>query len=327
MGGQYLATRAHVVHLVKQAPCSKDEKFSRIAETKKPEGRSRVIDLLDQETPGTKERLEQIWTHKGGVAVHLWRVATFDGKGGKALVTLARQRISANIESGVRMRMRGDLRASKHGARWKWVELSSESARFNVRLLLSRNATAEDRAYEYPVTPDVEIAVDLHREARIAEAFATQRNSTRAIEYLHTKLFGLDLAALEPKLRNQTIRKVTFRDRDVRKIEKQLDLEPTEVRGDDAEGELGTVVMQGRLSGTRFKSLRQTAKAARQIESPNNDKRALSGTLIHDDGFEEYYTAQFYLSSTHPHVKFRDTTSRPAMRLVIDALLDTVGAK
>jgi hypothetical protein len=191
-----------------------------------------------------------------------------------------------------------------------------------VRLRIDHTAVAEGQVTSHITTPDVEIVIDLDRTNRLAEVIATQRNAERALIFFFKKVLGVKLPE-ETVDRQKLVAPFKFTEAQVRKVSAKLRMDTMEVRGDDPEGVLGTCSFQSRMVEGRFQPLTGKGKAKDQIDA-TNDKRGLATSRVHKDGFEEYVVTQFYFSGKHPHLKFRNTTSRPMMRTILDALVEVV---
>lgn len=287
------------------------------------EQRAELIALLDRAFPGTRARLDRTWRWHGATAVHLWHLPAITDLSAANIRYLVRKNIGVNI--GTRGRHEVDGRLTKGGqARIAHVELADEILFVNVRRSGTTSWHYEGSDEEAVYTRDVEVALDLNRDKPILEVYATLQDArAAAIEFVQTIL---DEALPEPgPKRDKIMKPVIFTQSMVTTISKRLKTgDESGVAGPDAQGEHGEVRYYGKQKGTILLPLVASTRAKSQTAATvKNHFREFLLSFKHEDDYVHESNVQFYFKSgQHPHLKFINKTSRPAVHKVVDEVCE-----
>jgi hypothetical protein len=326
MSGENLVPVEHLLHLLRKHKNGKQfgtKEMLKLAQTGTVDARADIIDVLDKAFPGTRARLDRTWRWHGTTAVHLWHLPVITQLTASNIRSLVKNNVGANL--GVRGLHEVEGKLTKGGdARIAGVELADDILLVTVRKSGVTTWHYEDEDEEAVFTRDIEVALDLNRKIPILEVYATLQDARMAASEFVTSVLGEVLPEPGPK-RDKIIKPIIFTQSMVTSITKRLGTGgESGIAGPDAQGEHGEVRYYGKPEGTVLLPLVNSKRAQSQTATTvKNHFREFLLTHTHDDGYVHKSNVQFYFKSgQHPHLRFKNKTSRPAVHRVVDEVCD-----
>jgi hypothetical protein len=323
MPGDNLAPVEHLKHLLRKHKDGKQFGSKELIEKASGgvDARIEVMTELERGFPGTWRMLERTWRWHGATAVHLWHLPTVIDLSEKAIVSVVKKNLRVTpIERPTELD--GELTAAGQ-ARIQSIELSDNILLATVRKATPKRWHREGEELSDFSTEDIDVALDLSRERAIIEAYATQKNARVAVNAFVTNVLGLVLPPKSGPARERLLKPVIFTESIVASVAKKLRMgDESGLVGIDAKNEHGEVHLYGKKAGTVTRPLIKSDRFRSQWGA-KNDIRQFLLTFKHDDGYEHESNVQFYFKSgQHPHLKFMNKTSRPAVYRVVDEVCE-----
>jgi len=317
MPGENIVPVEHLKHLLRKHKDGKPFGTKEMLESASGgvAARDELVAALDRAFPGTRARLARMWRWHGSTAVHMWHLPAVADLSAAGIKLLLKKNL--NVTPGIgSTEVKGQL--TKGGqSRIAEVELVDEILLVNVRRAGLTTWIYEGNEKEDVYTRDVEVALDLNRTKPILEVYATLQDARVAATEFVRSVCGVNIPDAGAE-RDKIMKPIIFTESMVATISKRLKTGgESGLAGPDAKGEHGEVHLYGKREGTVLLPLVDSDRARSQGAAKNHIREFLL-KFKHEDDYVHKSNVQFYFKSgQHPHLKFINKTSRPAVHMVV----------
>jgi len=307
------------------------------------------LELIEQHQPGSRKRLNELWTAYSRQSLFLWRInalaSLVSTEDVKKLLAAAIQRSTGNepgelsaewikVDDGAGAAaapIEDDDEESSEDSpeisppRVVKVRFANESIDAIVRVSRYTHFIFEDVEKRQAITQDINISVDLSKErARLAKVYGAQLHSKKAVRTLTEWLFQSELPQRNPALA-QYIAPFRFQESDVIRMATRLGLDFVGMSGADAKDSIGRVAYDGKMAGFKWQPLDTNDDRIKSQEDIPQDLRAYNWDFHHAiDDFVEAGRVAFILDSRHSHISFLVRMSQASMQNVVEELYSSV---
>lgn len=309
----------HIAHLARSVGF--DEKLIAKVNRLDREARIEVLQKIEEAQPGTIERLDREWAAYSSQALHLWKAPLFEYVDADQLKGLIERNHSETFTLGQTKRFEDPYSGDGEGFYVNTICLTKDRLAAEVKHHFFRKVHFRESYERYPTDSSCEVVINLDREDRLIEAYATYQLANGAVEELVRWCTGSAPVRRRLKKKNDDVESIVPVDFDewrIKALAEKKGWKRCGLDGPDGKGNLSNVRYEGDPGDTLFEG----DERVRAQEGVSHNSLKYWVTYQHpEDGFQLDGPVEFYFKGSQPHMTFTKKTTRSFKAYVLDALL------